>query len=156
MTISEEQALTRERYDLIKGIKEWKRLNSIGHLGETYCHFRETKIKDAENRVEEINEMLRRAKQSLETAGDSQDFSTAENQIHLSRDDIQKALDGGDRQKAVEIWISLQQIEERATKTSIYKKAKQHKTEYYKWEGGKLPNGSAADIAIRRVLLEDQ
>jgi hypothetical protein len=71
-------------------------------------------------------------------------------------EDIKAALKAGNRKTAVELWQQRQKSANKpATKTALYKKAKQHKSEYYRWERHELPDNSSADRAIRRVLTSD-
>jgi len=66
---------------------------------------------------------------------------------------IEAALAEGNRIEAVNIRLAIQAREGRnTTKTGLFKAAKQDKSDYCKWERGKKKDGSAADIAIRRVL----
>lgn len=71
-------------------------------------------------------------------------------------DDIKKALDQGQRRQAVQLWLEKNESRgQPRTKARLFRAAKQHKSEYYRWEKGKLPDGSAADKAIRRALTTD-
>jgi hypothetical protein len=69
---------------------------------------------------------------------------------------IEAALEAGDREKAVNLWQEIRQsMNKENTKTALFRKAKQDKSEFYKWVKGKLPNDSATDKALRRALMTD-
>jgi hypothetical protein len=65
-----------------------------------------------------------------------------------------RALDRGndnstDRKKAAEAWVERHPGRKKA---HLYREAGVDKAEYYRWERYELPDGSAVDINIRRIL----
>jgi len=70
--------------------------------------------------------------------------------------DIEKALAEGDRRGAVALWMGKRKAENKPHyKAVLHRRAKLDKSEFFKWQRGDLPNGSAADMAIRRMLTSD-
>jgi hypothetical protein len=66
---------------------------------------------------------------------------------------IEKTLSLGQRKEAVRFWLMARGFRNlKDTKSALYEEAGQDKAEYYRWERGKLPDGSQADRDIRRVL----
>ncbi len=60
------------------------------------------------------------------------------------------------RREAVELWQQLREsiIGEKATKKSLYIRADQHPSEFFKWQRGEHFHGSSPDVDIRCVLTE--
>jgi hypothetical protein len=66
---------------------------------------------------------------------------------------IEDLLNAGDRKSAVANWQVLRQSAGKtSTKAALYKHARQHRSEYYKWERGSLPDSSNAAKVIRKAL----
>jgi len=88
------------------------------------------------------------------TTSRAKELDSAEQPVTL--EDIEAALDTGDRKKAVELW----QIRQRAlgkppTHTALYDRAGEHKSDFYKWLKGNKPKGYSTDRALKEVLTTD-
>ncbi len=67
--------------------------------------------------------------------------------------DIRQALDRGERREAVRLWLDIHGLKgTKRTKASLYRAAKLDKSDYYKWERGKLKSGFSVDKSLRRIL----
>lgn len=62
---------------------------------------------------------------------------------------IQEALDAGNRKEAVRLWHQ----RTGNTKASLYQKAGVHRSDYYKWEHGRIKDESVKHTNLRRELL---
>ena len=75
---------------------------------------------------------------------------------HQAANTITDALAQGDRPGAVAIWLKEQEAKtgRKATKVALYKQARMDKSVYYKWEAGKLLDGSSPGLRIRGILTK--
>ncbi len=87
------------------------------------------------------------------TANLVEDFANASPvaQDDPARKSIMEALDAGKREEAVRLW----QKQTGKTKTDLYKAARVHRSDYYKWQRGLLPETSVKHLNLRRELLSD-
>ncbi len=84
----------------------------------------------------------------------TKELDSAEHPVTV--EDIQAALKADDRKKAVEVWQQRQlSLEKPHTKTALYDRAGEHKSDFYKWLKGNKPKGYSTDRAINRVLTTD-
>jgi hypothetical protein len=90
---------------------------------------------------------------ALEAATDTlvEDRASPVVQNDPARKAIMEALDAGKREEAVRLW----QKRTEKTKTDLYKAARVHHSDYYKWERGLLPETSVKHVNLRRELLSD-
>ena len=64
---------------------------------------------------------------------------------------IKEALKAGKRREAIHLWTQ----RTNKPKAALYKKAGVHRSDYYKWESGQLPDKSVKHVNLRRELLAD-
>jgi len=71
-------------------------------------------------------------------------------------EDIEAALEAGDREKAVELWQQLRKASgKERTKAFLYRTAGQDKRDFRRWCQGKHPDGSTPDKDIKKALTTD-
>jgi len=129
-----------------------KERNFLSVIADVFPHVIKT-LRISRNRSEHAGERPRENGDD-KAANGAKELAPAEQPVTL--EDIQAALKAGERKKAVELWQQRQlSLEKPHTRTALYDRARKDKKEFYAWLRGERPDGSAADIDIRRALTTD-